>query len=45
MCDNWTPQNTAHLGRCMWVGDRRGRAAEQILEAEKWSESVADFLL
>jgi len=44
-CDGWTPQNAAHLLRCPWVGDGRGRSSEQIWEDEKWCEGVADFIL
>ena len=30
VCDNWTPQNAAHLLSCPWVGDGKGRTSEQM---------------
>jgi len=44
VCDGWTPQNAAHLYRCPWVGDGKGRTREQIFEDEEWCEEVARFL-
>jgi len=35
VCDGWTPQNAAHLMRCTWVGDGKGRAQEEIWEDEE----------
>jgi len=44
VCDGWTPQNSAHLYRCPWVGDGVGRSREQAREDEKWCEAVARFV-
>jgi len=31
VCDGrWTPQNAAHVMRCPWVGDGKGRSPEQL---------------
>jgi len=44
VCDEWTPQNAAHLYECPWVGDGKGRRREQLWEDEKWCEDLARFL-
>jgi len=44
VCDGWTPQNAAHLYRCPWVGDGRGRSREQARGDEEWCEAVARFV-
>jgi len=44
-CDGWRPQNAAHLQRCLWVGDGKGRSTEEIWNDEKWCERVVEFLL
>jgi len=43
VCDDWAPQNAAHLMGCPWVGDGKGRTSEMLWEDEKWCEAVADF--
>jgi len=45
VCDGWTPQNAAHLQRCPWVGDGKGRSKEQMRRDEKWCEQVVDFIM
>jgi len=44
-CDKWTAQNAAHLMRCSWVGDGKGREWEAIWGDEEWCEAVADFIM
>jgi len=45
--DGWTAQNAAHLMRCPWVRDGKGRTSEILCEDEKWCEApaVAEFIL
>jgi len=31
----WSPQNAAHLQRCLWIGDGKGRALEQAWKDEE----------
>jgi len=38
VCDGWTPQNSAHIQRCQWVGDGKGRSTEQMWHDERWCE-------
>jgi len=45
VCDGWTPQNAAHLLRCPWVSDGRGRTSEQVWEDEMWCEAVVEFIM
>ena len=44
MCDSWTPQNTAHLYVCPWVGDGVGRSREQARKDAEWCAAVARFV-
>jgi len=39
VCDGWTTQNAVHLQRYPWVGDGKGRSAEQMWrdDARWWS--------
>ena len=45
VCDRWTAQNAAHLMRCWWVGDGRGRKWEDMWKDEEWCEAVAEFIM
>jgi len=45
VCDGWTAQNAAHLFRCPWIGDGRGRTWEEAEEDAEWCTAAARFIL